>query len=97
MILVKLLRLTVSNVSLLIVLLAGLVETADAVVINEVMAKNTFAVADEGGAYYDWLELYNPSLEAVSLEGWSLSDVAERPRRWVFRAVELAPKGLLVV
>lgn len=97
MILVKLLRLTVSNVSLLIVLLAGLVETADAVVINEVMAKNTSAVADEGGAYYDWLELYNPSLEAVSLEGWSLSDVAERPRRWVFPDVELAPKGLLVV
>lgn len=47
-------------------------------VINELMASNRAAVADELGAFGDWIELYNPSDLAVSLAGFGLSDRVDR-------------------
>jgi spore coat protein H len=43
-------------------------------VINEFLADNSNMVADGTGAYSAWIELYNPSSELVSLDGWALSD-----------------------
>jgi hypothetical protein len=37
--------------------------------INELMAKNDFALADEAGQYDDWLEVYNSNPFAVDLGG----------------------------
>ena len=45
--------------------------------INEFMARNVLSLGLAEGAEPDWLELFNPSAETVSLEGWTLSDDPE--------------------
>ena len=67
------------------------------VVINEIVASNSTALADENGEYYDYIELYNKSSEAVDLTGWYLSDDADQLRKWSFPQVSIAPGEYLVV
>jgi len=45
--------------------------------INEFMASNVLSLGLPDGAEPDWLELFNPSSETVSLAGWTLSDDPE--------------------
>ena len=54
-----------------------------ALVINEFMASNQSTITDETGSYGDWIELYNPTEEAVELGGWLISDDLESPDEWV--------------
>jgi len=42
--------------------------------LNELMSSNKSAVADNTGDYSDWIELLNPSDQAVDISGWKLSD-----------------------
>jgi len=56
--------------------------TPDAVVINEVMAKNVATFTDNFGEFDDWVEIYNPLGHAVSLAGYYMSDDSNNPRRW---------------
>lgn len=44
------------------------------IVINEFMASNDAAVADQDGEYDDWIELYNNSSSAIDISGYGLSD-----------------------
>jgi spore coat protein CotH len=44
------------------------------IVINEVMASNQTAVADNRGLYGDWIELYNKSTLPINISGYYLSD-----------------------
>ena len=55
---------------------------AEAVVISEFMADNENGVQDEDGNRSDWLELYNPGLVDVSLNGWFLTDTATNLAKW---------------
>ena len=66
-------------------------------VISEFMADNRATLADEDGAYSDWIEIRNPDAGTVSLEGWSLTDDAGAPTKWAFPAVSLPPRGTLLV
>ncbi len=52
--------------------------------INELMADNEQTVEDPGasGKYPDWIELYNASDEAVSVNGMYLTDDVNEPTRW---------------
>ncbi len=53
------------------------------VVINEVLASNSRSNYDgDFGSYSDWIELYNPTGNAVDLEGWYLSDDPADPEKW---------------
>lgn len=45
--------------------------------VNEVMPANDAAVADETGAFPDWIELFNPTATPVSLGDWTLGNDAE--------------------
>lgn len=67
------------------------------VIINEFMAANDRKLQDEDGDYVDWIELHNAGKRAVSLEGWSLTDDAETPAKWVFPDVSIAEGGYLIV
>ncbi len=67
------------------------------VVINEINASNQSGLRDEDGEEQDWIELYNAGTNAVDLLGWSLSDEADEPGRWVFPQRVLAPGAYLVV
>jgi hypothetical protein len=44
------------------------------VVISEFSADNSQTIDDEDGDSSDWIELYNPTSETVSLDGWKLVD-----------------------
>lgn len=54
------------------------------IVINEWMPNNEFNIIDAFGDASDWVEIYNPSNEAVSLSGYSLSDDSTNPKKWLF-------------
>ena len=56
------------------------------VFINELMASNHAAHADEAGDYEDWIELYNAGSEPVDLGGMYLSDSLDAARPWEFPA-----------
>lgn len=70
---------------------------ASAVVISEFLASNQSGLRDEDDDSSDWIELFNASGAAVSLEGWSLTDDEAEPRKWVFPAVTLEAGSYLVV
>ena len=42
------------------------------VCISEILPENNGVLADETGAHPGWIELYNPTDEAISLEGYTL-------------------------
>jgi hypothetical protein len=67
------------------------------VVINELMAMNRHTVRDPSGEYDDWVELYNGSAQAVSLDGWLLSNDTTDITRWSFPDVAIAPGAYLIV
>lgn len=59
------------------------------VVINELMADNSVTLADESGAYSDWIELYNPSAGKVDLTGYGISDNQNQPFKYTLPSVTL--------
>lgn len=66
-------------------------------VINEFMASNAITISDEDGDYEDWIELYNPTSDAINLAGYGLSDTYGEPFRWVLPDVEIPAEGYLIV
>lgn len=51
------------------------------VMINEICAKNTTLVHEDGN-YYDWIELYNNSDEDIDLSGYGLSEKEKKPFKY---------------
>lgn len=67
------------------------------VVLNEVLADNRSAVVN-GGGFPDYIELHNPTAAAVNVGGWSLTDDALLPQKYVFPGGTSVPaNGFLVV
>lgn len=69
----------------------------DNIVISEVMTKNTYTLEDDYGNHPDWIELYNPSSEAVNLSGWMLLGGRDSATAFVFSDQVLAPHDTLIV
>ena len=67
------------------------------VVINEFLASNQEGLADEDGEYEDWIELYNPTPEAINLEGYTLTDSPKDSAKWRFPDVTINPEGFLLL
>jgi hypothetical protein len=66
--------------------------------VSEVMPENRSRHKDEAGDFDPWIELFNPSADAVDLGAYSLSDDPADRRRWTFRAGTVIPRhGHLVV
>ena len=61
-----------------------------ALVINEVMADPLTGLRDEDDELSDWIEIYNTTGTAVSLEQFALSDNESKPLKWRF------PKGAVI-
>jgi hypothetical protein len=66
-------------------------------VISEFMADNKTTLADEDGAFSDWIEVFNAGTNTVNLQGWSLTQDPTHQARWPFPATNLMAKGFLVV
>ncbi len=67
-------------------------------VINEIMTMNDTTIEDIEGDSPDWIELFNPTPETISLENWSLSDDEDSPAKWSFdKDVRVQPYGFVLV
>lgn len=77
--------------------ISGCSQDFNHVYISEIMADNFSTQADEDGAYSDWIELYNPTSEAIDLDGWYLSDNPDNLIKWIFPQVTIEADGFLVV
>jgi CotH protein/lamin tail-like protein len=75
----------------------GIQTTAQELVINEFMARNQSTLPDFEGDYSDWIEVYNPSSNVLSLLDYGLSDDPDQPGMWKFPALTLPPFTYLLV
>jgi hypothetical protein len=73
------------------------VTVSGTLLLNELMPSNRSTVADESGAYPDWLELYNPGSADVSLAGWTISDNLDEPDKHELAAELSVPAGGFLV
>lgn len=68
------------------------------IVINEWMPNNGFGILDADGDASDWIELHNTSDEAITLDGFALTDTKENLEKWLFPAGTLIePNGYLLI
>ncbi|MHA3772454.1 CotH kinase family protein [Verrucomicrobiota bacterium sgz303538] len=65
--------------------------------LSEFVAENDNGLRDADGERNDWLEIHNSSTNAVSTEGWSLTDNPLLPRKWALPAKAIPAGGFLVV
>ncbi|MEX1377968.1 MAG: lamin tail domain-containing protein [Eubacteriales bacterium] len=66
--------------------------------INEIMPNNKYGILDMYGDTSDWVEIYNPSTEAVSLSGFALTDDENILDKWLFpEDAFIGAKGYLLV
>lgn len=67
------------------------------IVINEIMSSNGSAITDDFGDESDWVELYNNSAQAISINQWSLSDDENEPDKWQFPDTTILPNEFLLI
>ena len=65
--------------------------------VTEFMASNSSVLRDGFREYSDWIEIHNPTDEAVSANGWHLTDDAEELDKWLLPDVSIPADGYLVV
>ena len=65
--------------------------------IHEALYRNTRSILDEDGDRSDFVELFNGGEYAVDLNGWYLSDNAEKLTKWALPDISLAPGEYLLV
>ncbi|MFT6065282.1 MAG: hypothetical protein ACJAQX_001151 [Polaribacter sp.] len=81
----------------LLLLLFGILNlSAQTIIINEVASSNALYY-DEDGDTPDWLELHNYGSEAISMNGWSLSDDLNNLTKWTFPNITLSPDQYLLL
>lgn len=66
-------------------------------VITEFMASNEETLVDDDGEPSDWIEIFNPTSQSLSLSGWFLTDSEDNKTRWQFPAVNLGAGDYLIV
>ena len=67
------------------------------VVINELLADNETANADQDGEFDDWIELYNNTEEDIILDGYFLSDDGTDLTQWSFPDTLIPAQGFLMI
>lgn len=80
------------------------ISTEQVLFINEAMASNESTIRDgdfddpefgsQGGAYSDWIEIYNAGEKDVNLAGYVISDSSAE---WIFPEVTISARGYLLV
>lgn len=61
--------------------------------ITEIVASNDESLLDYDGDSSDWLEIFNPGVDAVDLTGLKLTDNANNLTKWTFPAGASIPAG----
>ena len=67
-------------------------------VINEILALNALSNTDENGKASPWIEIYNPTSQDISLQGYGVTDDFNQPHKSVLPAgVSVAAGGYLLL
>ena len=66
-------------------------------IINEVMNSNYSYLAQNGGNYYDWIELYNNSKETVNLKDYYITTTTNKPTMFNLPDVELKSGSYYII
>ncbi|MCA9216554.1 MAG: CotH kinase family protein, partial [Planctomycetales bacterium] len=66
-------------------------------VISEIVASNDTTLSDVDGDDSDWIEIYNPGNETLSLDNYILTDDANDLKKWRFPDVEIPGGGYMIV
>ncbi len=75
-------RIVISSIISYLILFAN-TECKTQVVINEILASNTYTNIDDFSKnFIDWIELYNPSDHEMSIGDWYLTDNKTKPTKW---------------
>lgn len=72
-------------------------DASDPVRINEVLRSNQYSVIDADGDREEWVELYNSSASAVSLQGYFLSDNPDNLFKWALPDIVIPAGGYQLV
>lgn len=83
--------------AMIALLLTCLQINAQAIFINEGSNRNYSTIADENGEFPDWIELFNPGPDTVSLLNYRLSDRLNKPDMWRLPNTPLAPNEYKVI
>jgi len=77
----------------------GSISFSQDIVINEFQASNATTIADpDFGAYPDWIELHNSTVQEIDLSSWYLTDNVEDTVKWMFpEGATIQPGGYLLV
>ncbi|HUQ01065.1 MAG TPA: CotH kinase family protein [Kofleriaceae bacterium] len=67
------------------------------IVINEFMASNALTTKDENGLASDWIELYNPTSQDLSLHGYSITNNLAEPGLHHFDGVIISAHGHIIL
>jgi hypothetical protein len=70
---------------------------AQSVMITEFLASNSGGIIDEDNETPDWIEIYNPAVTSVNLNGWYLTDDTNLLTKWSFPATNLGPSSFMLV
>lgn len=87
----------ITGICFFILRLCSLQETADSLVINEVCSNNFSAQKDGNGNYPDYIEIYNPGGEPVSLDGCFLSDDSSKLWKYSLDGLSVEAGGYCVI
>jgi len=90
-------RLVGTPLLVLVCLLCGAGAAQNGLAISEFMACNKTSLLDAQGDSSDWIEIQNPTSQAVNLDGWYLTDDMNDLKKWEFPEVPLEPGAYLVV
>lgn len=82
---------------LLLMMCYNVYSQEETVRINEFMALNETTLADEDGAYSDWIELYNAGADPVDLTGWALSDDGSDIKKWILPGMEIGSGEFILI
>ena len=73
-------------------------DTGDSLqLINEVCCSNFNLIQDENGNYSDYIELWNPTDEVLSLENYYISDDSDKPDKYSLAGITLEPNQYQVL
>ena len=64
--------------------------------ITEFLAVNETGLTDDNGDHSDWIEIHNPTVAPINLDGWYLTDDDNALTKWRFPNYTLAADGYLV-
>jgi hypothetical protein len=86
------------TIAILISLILGNTMPGQDLVLSEFLASNTVGLLhDNDGDTSDWIEIFNPSPETVSMKGWSLTDDPDDLTKWSFGDASIEGQSFLLV